>query len=79
MLVNSSKSTGIPYSLESCRKKLIVHFLSMPCSYMLWLLFSHQVVSESLQPQGLQHARLPCPFASYTYDVYICSHMLCYA
>ena len=23
--------------------------------------FSHIVVSDSLQPQGLQHARLPCP------------------
>ena len=23
--------------------------------------FSHSVVSNSLQPQGLQHARLPCP------------------
>ena len=25
------------------------------------LLFSHLVVSDSLRPQGLQHARLPCP------------------
>ena len=23
--------------------------------------FSHSVMSDSLQPQGLQHARLPCP------------------
>ena len=23
--------------------------------------FSHSVVSDSLQPHGLQHARLPCP------------------
>ena len=27
---------------------------------MLWLL-SHPVVSDSLRPHGLQHARLPCP------------------
>ena len=32
----------------------------------IWLLFSsvqfsHSVVSDSLQPHGLQHARLPCP------------------
>ena len=27
----------------------------------LLLVFSHLVVSDSLQPQGLQHARLPCP------------------
>ena len=25
------------------------------------LFFSHSVVSDSLQPHGLQHARLPCP------------------
>ena len=25
------------------------------------LFFSHSVMSDSLQPQGLQHARLPCP------------------
>ena len=24
-------------------------------------MFGHSVVSDSLQPQGLQHARLPCP------------------
>ena len=30
-----------------------------------WLsLFSHPVVSDSLQPHGLQHARLPCPSPS---------------
>ena len=28
------------------------------------LLFSHSVMSESLQPHGLQHARLPCPSLS---------------
>ena len=28
------------------------------------LLFSHSVVSNSLQPHGLQHARLPCPSLS---------------
>ena len=27
----------------------------------LFLQFSHSVVSDSLQPHGLQHARLPCP------------------
>ena len=26
-----------------------------------WLQFSHSLVSDSLQPHGLQHARLPCP------------------
>ena len=28
------------------------------------LLFSHSVMSDSLQPQGLQHTRLPCPSLS---------------
>ena len=28
------------------------------------LLFSHSVMSNSLQPHGLQHARLPCPSTS---------------
>ena len=29
-----------------------------------WLLFSHKVVSNSLRPHGVQHARLPCPSLS---------------
>ena len=28
------------------------------------VLFSHSVVSSSLQPHGLQHTRLPCPSPS---------------
>ena len=32
-----------------------------PPKWGLFLLFSHQVVSNSLWPHGLQHARLPCP------------------
>ena len=31
---------------------------------MLLLLFNRTVVSNSLQPYGLQHARLPCPSLS---------------
>ena len=31
---------------------------------MIMLLFSHQVVSDSLQPNELQHARFPCPSPS---------------
>ena len=30
----------------------------------LSLLFSHSVMSDSLWPRGLQHARLPCPLPS---------------
>ena len=35
------------------------------CSYILWLLlFGRSIVSDSLQPPELQHARLPCPSPS---------------
>ena len=33
-------------------------------SSVLLLLFSHSVMSDSLQPHGLQHARIPCPSPS---------------
>ena len=33
-------------------------------NYHSLLLFSHSVVPNSLQPHGLQHARLPCPSPS---------------
>ena len=32
--------------------------------FMLLLLFSRSVMSDSLKPHGLQHARLPCPLLS---------------
>ena len=32
--------------------------------FLLLLLFSHSVVSDSLRPHGLQHSRLPCPLPS---------------
>ena len=38
--------------------------LSISLKYQLLLLFSHSVVSNSLWPHGLQHARLPCPSIS---------------
>ena len=38
-------------------------FLKMPCNKFL-LLFSHQVMSDSLPFHGLQYARLPCPSLS---------------
>ena len=41
----------------SCRPCLISVTLSL-------LLFSRQVMSNSLQPRGLQHARFPCPSVS---------------
>ena len=36
-------------------------FLTSSSSLLVLLLFSSSVMSNSLQPHGLQHARLPCP------------------
>ena len=53
-------SINIPILDISCKCKYIRHHL-------LWLFFteniqfSFSVVSDPLQPHGLQHARLPCP------------------
>ena len=47
---------------KSSEQRIIQHHLSI--KYTLLLLFIHQVVSDSLQPRGLQHARLPCPSLS---------------
>ena len=51
-----------------CLLVIIFHIFSRVYSYLgngqsvrSMLLFSHLVVSNSLQPHGLQHARLPCP------------------
>ena len=41
------------------------------------LLFSCSVMSYSLQPHGLQHARLPCPYVSCV-CVYLCAYMHVY-
>ena len=35
-----------------------------PASFLLLLLFSHSVMSNSLQPHGQQYTRLPCPSLS---------------
>ena len=39
-------------------------FTTEPPRKPLFLLLSHSVVSDSLWPHGLQHARLPCPSPS---------------
>ena len=51
------KSTGNVPAL-----KPLVGFVSI--HYMLYLLLSHSVMYNSLQPHGLQHSRLPCPSLS---------------
>ena len=48
--------------LLHCRQ--IFYCLSHQGSPYILLLFSHLVVSDSLWPHGLQHARLPCPSPS---------------
>ena len=41
------------------------NFLSFVCwTCLLFLLFGHSAVSDSLHPPGLQHTRLPCPSPS---------------
>ena len=40
---------------------IIYKFKTFKIFHELLLLFSRSVVSNSLQPHGLQHARLPCP------------------
>ena len=43
--------------------QIILNFYNAVCQ-LLW--FSHSVMSDSLRPHGLQHARLPCPSLSPT-------------
>ena len=49
------------FPLSSLEVRPILHSLNYP----LLLFFSRSVVSESLWPHGLQHARLPCPSLSH--------------
>ena len=53
--------------LDNCISILgLPAFISLSSIPVKWglLLFSHLVVSSSLRPHGLQHARLPCPSLS---------------
>ena len=49
--------------LKPCRVRTLVSGVK-PHSVMHILLFCHSVMSDSLWPHGLQHARLPCPSSS---------------
>ena len=51
-------------SLNQRWTRLELHPGLLPISSTLLLSFSCSVVSDSLQPHGLQHARLPCPSPS---------------
>ena len=51
--------------LYSCPPNRIISTIFLDSIYMhCWLLLSHSVVSDSLRPCGLQHARLSCPSPS---------------
>ena len=43
---------------------LVLDLYPLLHTLLLWLLFSHSVMSDSLQPHGPQHVRLPCPSPS---------------
>ena len=52
------------YSPWDCKVSDVTEQLSTQAPM---LLFVHSVMSDSLQPHGLQHARLPCPSLSQTH------------
>ena len=66
--VKNSDSTSIPWILPPmCLAlcwHLVYHLVYRLCGHFSWISsvqFRHSVVSDSLYPHGLQHARLPCP------------------
>ena len=75
VLMLSGRWFNLSGELESLPKCYLLLFFFY--NYALWLSsvqFSHSVMSNSLRPHGLQHARLPCP--SPTSRVYSHSHPL---
>ena len=54
-IYNSQEMKSTLMSIDGWMKKLV-------CMYIQWnIQFRHSVMSDSLQPHGLQHASLPCP------------------
>ena len=62
VLVGVSFSMLMSYSYRACIIRLKVSWKSNLS--LSWALFSCSVMSDSLRPRGLQHARLPCPSLS---------------
>ena len=58
----ASYLTSLGFSAIIVGTSLAVQWLRLPCRGLS--LFSRQVISDSLQPHGLQHTRLPCPSPS---------------
>ena len=53
------------YWVSLCKPLRIISLNSVKlATYLILLFFSHSVMSDSLPPLGLQHARLPCPSPS---------------
>ena len=52
------------YSEQGLFRKVSYGYLSLVFTIDLLLFFIHSVMSDSLWPRGLQHARLPCPSPS---------------
>ena len=63
-ICTSTKIYVQTYSFHSCLKEKQETKEQPTHPSGLLLLFSHLVVSDSLWPRGLQHARLPCPSLS---------------
>ena len=49
---------------QNLLKLMSIESVMLSSLMMMLLLFNHSVLSDSLQPHGLQHARLPCPSLS---------------
>ena len=47
-----------------CRRLGVIPLLILLFLFLLYLLFSHEILSNSLWPHGLQHTRFPCPSLS---------------
>ena len=62
MIANNIKTTKPRH--QGRRKSVGNNILPEQIKLCLLLLFSHSVLYDSLQPDGLQHARLPCPSLS---------------
>ena len=59
--LSSSSGSKHLFWLGMCSRKEMLNSILRYRYLLLLLLFSHWVVSNSLQPHGMQHARLPCP------------------
>ena len=62
MKIAVGKNCTTDFTDTDCTDIQLLYFLNR--HIILLLLFSHSVMSDFLQPHGLQHASLPCPSES---------------